>query len=114
MTENKIFTFGKLLELGAGEEKDIDLFTVERAKTLLIKKITVAFPAGQTFKLEVYILHGMHQIVPTKGIFAGDGHQYAIAGHYKIPADSKIITHAKNKDTVNPQSCLVVVEGCYI
>jgi len=114
MAENKIFNLGKLLELGPGEEKDIDLFRVERAKTLLIKKVTVAFPINQTFKLEVYIMHGIHQIVPAQGILAGDGHQYSIAGHFEIPADSQVKAHAKNKDTVNPQACLIVVEGCYI
>jgi len=113
MAENKIFTFGKLLELGPGEEKDIDLFTVERAKTLVIKKVTVAFPAAQTFQLEIFVKHGIYQIVPTWGILAGDGHQYAISGYYEVPADSKVVAHAKNKDTVNPQSCMIVLEGCY-
>jgi len=111
---DKIFNFGKLISLGPGEEKDIDLFIVERAKTLVIKKCIVAFPAGQSFLLEIFVKHGIHQIVPTQGILAGDGHQYAIAGYYEIPADSKVIAHAKNKDTANPQSCLLVVEGCYI
>jgi len=114
MAKDKVFTFGKLIELTAGEEKDIELFTVEPARTLIISKAIVAFPADQKFLLEIYVKHGMHQIIPTKGILAGDGHQYSVICDYEAPANSKIILHAKNKDTVNPQSCLVVVEGCFI
>ena len=99
------------LTAGAGASGEVTLYTVEAARILTLKGVKVNFPSGQAFKLELAFFRGAQQIAPNVGRFSGDN------GWLNVPCDAVLQSGERlrlaytNTDTVNPQSCLIVVTG---
>jgi|GEM_PF-2341739 len=104
-------TVGKVVEIGAGKEEDVTIYTVPAGKRFKVTKIIVAFPTGQAFALEVYLKYGIQQVVPDEGVLVGDGHSYAFEEEWEYDSGTDIKLHGKNTDTANAQKVFVLLEG---
>jgi len=107
----RVISLAYKLTATAGASGEVTLYTVEAARVLTLKSLAVNWPGGQAFKLELAFYRGAQQIAPVVGRFSGDN------GWLNVPCDAVLQSGERlrlaytNTDTVNPQSCLIIVTG---
>ena len=105
------FSLGYRLAAAAGAKGEVTLYTVEAARILRLTGVTVTFPAGQAFKLEVSLFRGPQQVLPNIGVFAGDGSVLHVACDIPIQSGERVRLQYNNTDAVSSQSAHVTLSG---
>jgi len=99
------------LTADAGASGEATLYTVDDARVFTIKNVKVNWPNGQAFKLELAFFRGTQQIIPYRGRFSGDNGWLNVECDAVLQSGERLRLAYTNTDTVNPQSCLIVVTG---
>ena len=99
------------LTADAGASGEVTIYTVEDARIFKLKGLSVNFPAGQAFKLELAFFRGAQQIAPYVGRFSGDNGWLHAECDALLQSGERLRVAYTNTDTVNPQTCLIVVTG---
>ena len=105
-------SIGYKLEAAAGAEGDITLFTVPGAQIFKLTDITIRFPSGQNFQLELSLYRGAQKIAPYKGVYCGDALTLRDKSSRILQSQERLILHYKNNDAANPQAAFILVGGC--
>ena len=105
------YSYGHTVSASAGSSGEYSLLTIEATKTFILRKVTVHFPTGSGYYLQIAIMRGSEQVVPKSGYITGDNNQITILCEEKFPSDSVIKVWYNNTDAANAHSCYVLVEG---
>lgn len=66
------FSYGNAYEVSAGTTYVRNVFSVPKGKKLHLKWVIIWFPSGTDYKLQLTILRGSSQVVPTEGVISGE------------------------------------------
>jgi hypothetical protein len=100
-----------IITVNAGASGSTEIYTVEAARKLSNISLFVSFPNGQKYQLGIALFRGDYQVIPTKGVLAGDGTNLTVNSSEYADSGERLILRCTNKDTANPQSCFVVLMG---
>ena len=105
------YTYGHTVSASAGAKGEYTLLTVTAAKKLKIKRVHIHFPAGSQYYLQIALLRGAEQVLPTGGYFVGDDNVYVVECNLEYESGEDVKVWYSNTDAANDHSCYVLVEG---
>jgi len=105
------FSLGYRLTAAAGAKGEVTLYTIEAARILRLTGVTVTFPAGQAFKLEVSFFRGAQQVLPSVGVFVGDGSVLHVSCDISFQSGERVRLQYNNTDAAVAQSAHVTLNG---
>jgi len=105
------YSYGHTVAATAGASGEYTLLTVTAAKKLKIKRVTVHFPAGSQYYLQIALLRGAEQVVPDGGYIVGDDNQITIECDKEYQSGEDVKVWYNNTDAANDHSCYVLIEG---
>ena len=99
------------LTAAAGSSDVVTLFTVTSARRFMLQKVTVHFPAGSNYQLEVKLLRGNEAVAPREGVLVGDDSLIVVESDAIYEGGQPVLLYYKNSDTANPHEAFILVEG---
>ena len=105
------YSYGHAVTAAASTSGEYSLLTVTAAKKLRIKKLTVHFPNGVGYHLQIALLRGTMQRVPDGGYLTGDNNTISVECDILYESGEDVKVWYNNTDTTNSHSCYVLVEG---
>jgi len=99
------------LAASAGAEADYTLLEVPAARKLKSVIIDLAFPIGTYGELEINFKRGIRSLLPTYGVYSGDGMIFPI--HVEVEWDSAepVVLHYKNLSTTQVREAYIHVQA---
>jgi len=105
------YSYGHTVTASAGASGEYALLTVTAAKKLQLKRLTVHFPAGSQYYLQVALLRGAEQAVPDGGYIVGDDNKITVECDKEYYSGEDVKVWYSNTDASNPHTCYVLIEG---
>jgi len=94
-----------------GEETTINVFTVSPGKRFKLEKVSVFFPTGTNFELEVAIFRGLEQVKPTNGVYKGNGNTITDTTGVWFGTGEDVKLWYKNLNTTTARQGTALLEG---
>ena len=105
------YTYGHTVTASAGDTEEYSLLTVTAAKKLKIKRVHIHFPAGSQYYLQIALMRGAMQVLPTSGYFVGDDNVYVVECNLEYESGEDVKVWYNNTDAANDHSCYILIEG---
>ena len=101
----------KMIEVQPNEEKQVTVYVVPPAKQLFVKELSIFFPMGTNFDVEVWVLWGRKIQRPTDGSYRGDGNTINVPVEDRYWSGQEIEVKVKNNNTTETKRVLVRLWG---
>ena len=105
------YSYGHTVTAPAGSSGEYSLLTVTAAKRLVVKRVTVHFPAGSGYYLQIAILRGAEQVIPDGGYLVGDDSTIVVEREQEFLSGEEVKVYYNNTDAANEHSCFILIEG---
>lgn len=99
------------LAAAADTEADYTLYTTPKGWDLETEEICVAFPPETDYELEISLFDKIKQLVPTDGVYSGQGMSFSTKRKVKFEEGSSIILHYKNTHATEVRHAVIEIKG---
>jgi len=100
-----------LLELTAGATGETTIFTVPTMRNFTLKRAKCYGTGGLAARIDLIILRGRQPALPRSGYFSAFTTPQEAEGEAFYQAEEPVVVSYINRDTVNPQTAYIIIEG---
>ena len=111
MVMAKPFTYTYLLTASPSTEDEAEIATIGGARKFTAKSITIYWPSGCNFELQIRLMKGIYQFAPGNGYYASDGRTTRDVCEEVFQSGERIIVHYKNTNASTTYKALIQISG---
>jgi len=100
-----------LLELAAGAVGEATVFTVPAMRNFKLRRARCWGTGGLAARIDLIVLRGRQVALPRSGYLSAFTTPQEAEGEANYQAEEPVIVSYNNRDTVNPQSAYIIIEG---